>query len=319
MCSLIRCERILVVGQPRECIYHASNIYLADTLGDDELRKLRLVADELNLALPPEQLDKILRRKTPQEIEEQRAAVRQHDTDAKRLLAAAGEGALRRGLPRSLLDVLQSEGGTLTGTDVAEAAIATWHTDALKQHKWALDRLDPPSKWAGSSRAVRFVRSLGFSAEWAGERDGKRDPFLEVEGPYSLPELHDYQRIITDNVRRLLRSEHGNGAERRGMISMPTGSGKTRVAVQAIVEAMRDDGFRGGVLWVADRDELCEQAVEAWRQVWSSIGAQAVRLRISRMWGGMEKPQPTSELHVIVATIQTLDAKLSTQPASTSF
>ncbi len=63
----------------------------------------------------------------------------------------------------------------------------------------------------------------------------------------------------------MLRSERGENAGRRGMISMPTGSGKTRVAVQAIVEAMRDDNFRGGVLWVADRDELCEQAVEAWR------------------------------------------------------
>ena len=318
-CRLIRCERILVVGQPRECIFHASNIYLADTVWDDELRKLQLVAAELNLPLQPEQLEEILHRKTPQEIEKLRAAVRQHNTDAERLFAAAGEQALRGSLPPSLLDVLESEGVALTGTDIAEAAIATWHTDALKQHKWALDCLDPPSKWAGSPRAVRFVRSLGFSAEWAGERGGKRDPFLEVEGPYSLPDLHDYQQTIAENVRRLLRSEHSDGAERRGMISLPTGSGKTRVAVQAIVEAMRDDGFRGGVLWVADRDELCEQAVEAWRQVWSGIGAQAVRLRISRLWGAMEKPQPTSELHVIVATIQTLNAKLSNQPGEYEF
>ena len=100
---------------------------------------------------------------------------------------------------------------------------------------------------------------------------------------------------------------------------MPTGSGKTRVAVQAIVEAMRDDGFRSSVLWVADRDELCEQAVEAWRQVWSSIGTQAERLRISRMWAGLERPQPTSERHVVVATIQTLNAKLSRQPREYEF
>ena len=95
------------------------------------------------------------------------------------------------------------------------------------------------------------------------------------------------------------------------MISMPTGSGKTRVAVQAVVEAMRHDGLDGGILWVADRDELCEQAVEAWRQVWTSIGAEMARLRISRMWAGQPRPQPTSTLHVIVATIQTLNAKLS--------
>ena len=310
-CRLVLCERILVLGQPMECIFHAPDIYLSEALVDDESRRLRLVSDELELRLDPRQLDAILRRKTPQEIEKRRAAVQQCSTDAERLLAAVGEQALREDLPDSLLAVLESETAALKGLDFAEAAIATWHTDALKQYKRALDPLDPPSKWAGSARAIKFVRSLGFSDEWAGERAKKRESFLEVEGPYSLPELHDYQRAIAESVRKLLRGEYST--ERRGMISLPTGSGKTRVAVQAIVEAMRDDEFLGGVLWVADRDELCEQAVEAWRQVWSSKGSQASRLRISRMWAGQPRPLPTSELHVVVATIQTLNAKLSNQ------
>ena len=318
-CSLIRCERILVIGEHRDCIFHASKIYLSDSIGDDELRKLQLVADELELGLNPQQIDAILYRRTPQEIEERLVAIRQYSTDAERMLAAVGEEAIRNDLPDSLLAVLESYDQALTGADLAEAAIATWHTDALKQYRWALDRLDPPSRWAGSQRAVEFVRSLGFSAEWAGERDGKRDPFLEIEGPFSLPDLHDYQRTIVDNVRNMLRSELGDETKRRGIISMPTGSGKTRVAVQAIIESIRDDGFSGGVLWVADRDELCEQAVEVWRQVWASIGIQAVRLRISRMWGGLERPQPTSELHVIVATIQTLNARISNQPDEYGF
>ena len=214
---------------------------------------------------------------------------------------------------------MEGDGVTLPAIEIAEAAIATWHTDALKRLKWALDRLDPPSQWAGSLRTVEFVRSLGFSAEWAGERESKRDPFVEVEGPYSLPELHDYQRTIADNIRTMLSHEHGDGAGRRGIVSMPTGSGKTRVAVQAVIEAMRDDGFTGGVLWVADRDELCEQAVESWRQVWASVGSQAVRLRISRMWAGLEKPRPISRNHVIVATIQTLKARLSNEPGEYTF
>ena len=318
-CNLIRCEQILVLGQPRECILHASNVHLADTVGDDELRKLQLVVEELELGLDVHEIDAILNRKTPLEIEGKRAGIRQFTTDSERLLAAVGEQALRAGLPNSLLAVLASDCVELKGVDIAEAAIATWHTDALKQFRWALDRLGPPSQWAGSPRAVDFVRSLGFSAEWAGERDGKRDPYWEVEGPYALPKLHDYQRRVVKKVRDMLRCEHGDGAQRRGIISMPTGSGKTRVAVQAIVEAMCYDGFRAGVLWVADRDELCEQAVEAWRQVWSSIGMQAVRLRISRMWGGLERPQPTSELHVVVATIQTLKARLSTQSEDYEF
>ena len=310
-CRLIRCERILVADQEKECIIHGSDIYLADIVSGDEENRLHLIALELELELLPRQFDAILQRKTPQEIEERRAAIRQCSTDAERLLAAVGEQALRTRLPRSLLTVLENEGGALTGIEIAEAAIATYHTDALRQYRQELDRLNPPSKWAGSERAVRFVRSLGFSEEWAGERNRKRDPFLEIEGPYSLPQFHGYQRTIAGNVRELLREKHGNSDERRGMISMPTGSGKTRVAVQAIVEAMRDDGFRGGVLWIADRDELCEQAVVAWRQVWSSEGTESSLLRISRMWGGQPPPQPTSDRHVIVATLQTLNARFS--------
>lgn len=318
-CNLIRCERIHVLGQPLECILHATNIHLADTVGDDEPRKLQLVVEELELGLDVHEIDAILNRRTPIEMETKRAGVRQNTTDSERLLAAVGEQVLRAGLPTSLLAVLESDGVELKGVDVAEAAIATWHTDALKQHKEALDPLGPPSRWAGSQRAVEFVRSLGFSSEWAGEREGKRDSFLVVEGPFSLPDLHDYQRTIVENVRNMLCNDQGVESVRRGIISMPTGSGKTRVAVQAIIEAMRYDGFAGGVLWVADRDELCEQAVEAWRQVWSGVGMIETRLLISRMWAGLESPQPTSELHVIVTTVQTLNSRLSDWPDEYGF
>ena len=309
-CGLVSCERILVAGQPRECVFHPPDIYLVGTVHDEEHRKLKLIEDELELGLNWNQIETIVQRRTPQEVEKRRAVIRQCYSDAERLLVAVGERELRSDLPDSLLAVLESNGTTLSRTEIAEVAIATHHTDTLKHYARALKNLDPPTQWAGSSRAVEFVQSLGFSREWAGERNEKRDPFMEVDGPHSLPELHEYQRTIVDNIRNLLSDEHGNGAERRGMLSMPTGSGKTRVAVQAIVEAMRDDGFRGGILWVADRDELCEQAVESWKQVWSSLGTEAVQLRISRMWEGQPPPISTNDLHVIVATIQTLNARL---------
>ena len=134
-----------------------------------------------------------------------------------------------------------------------------------------------------------------------------------------MPDLHEYQKTIVNNVRNMLRGAGVDSAKRRGMISLPTGSGKTRVGVQAIVEAMCCDGFDGGILWVADREELCEQAVEAWRQVWSNIGAQAARLRISRLWGEQPKPQRTSSFHVVVATIQTLNGRLKNSPDEYEF
>ncbi|MCY3932289.1 MAG: hypothetical protein OXH70_11270 [Acidobacteria bacterium] len=165
--------------------------------------------------------------------------------------------------------MLEADGQELGGKRLAEAAIATWHTDALWQHRGELDHLDPPKQWAGSPRAIAFVQSLGLPDEWAGKRTRKRDPWLEVQGPTKLPPLHDYQQRVA-------------------------GSGKTRVAVQAIIEAIAEDDFPGGVVWVADRDELCEQAVEAWRQVWSSVGQPRKRLPSSPRRWSTHRPSPHS-------------------------
>ena len=317
--ELIRCDQLLGSdGVPRDldCVLQDGTIYV--TRGEDEGEDLIAILRELGRNLTDDQIEKVLLHETPADVEAAREAVRQRPTDEERLLCAVGEAELRRRLPHGLLVILEEEIGTLSGVQVAGAAISTFHSGALREYRHSLSHLEPPSQWAGTQRAVEFVRSLGFGEEWAGDRKTRRDPYIEVEGPYSLPELHDYQRKVVRNVRSLI---HSNGAvgERRGMISMPTGSGKTRVAVQAVVEAIREDGFQGGILWVADRDELCEQAVEAWRQVWSSEGAQAARLRVSRMWAGQPPPVPTANLHVIVATIQTLASEISRQPGSHEF
>ena len=305
--NLVRCLRIVGDdGNEPPCVRKDSNVLLVGTGSDAD--DIRLVADEVGAE---GDLDAILRFVAHDEVEQRRARVREQSTISAKLLCAVGEESLKQRLPLSLVKALETTGDAFAGLEVAEAAIATFHTGALFEYRWELGDLDPPSRWAGSPRAVEFVQSLGFAPEWAGERRSRRAPFVEVEGPFSLPELHRYQQHIVGNVIDVLRHGQTNGSPRRGMISLPTGAGKTRVTVQAIVQAIRDDLYAGGVLWVADRDELCEQAVEAWRQVWSSKGAAAVPLRISRMWDQQPPPMATSELHVVVATIQTLHAKLS--------
>lgn len=310
--QLVRCERIRVGHEDRSCHLDGDNVYLSAGSDEDEHDGLRQVVRTLELNVNEATIRDIARGTTPAEVEERRAAVRQHATNAARLLAAVGESGLRAGLPESLLDALRHDSrDRLSGEEIAEAAIATYHTDALRQYRHRLELLKPPARWARSARAVEFVRSLGFAEEWAGERNVLRPPFEVVDGPWELPDLHGYQRTIVGSVRELLRAETSADSGRRGMISMPTGSGKTRVAVQAVVEAIRDDGFDGGVLWIADRDELCEQAVEAWRQVWASIGSRATQLRISRMWRNQPRPHPVRDMHVVVASIQTAYSRLS--------
>ena len=65
-------------------------------------------------------------------------------------------------------------------------------------------------------------------------------------------------------------------------------------------------------LWIAQTDELCEQAVQTFRQVWVNLGAQRTNLRLARLWGGNpnpSRPQPGKPV-VVVASIQTLNNRI---------
>ena len=290
--QLIRCDGFSNAGRVKEedeleCFIKDGTIYIArkDSEGDE----FQVVLEELGLQLSNEQMEAILGRTAPADVRAAREEVRKCSTDEERLLVAVGEANLRSRLPASLIAILEQAQGPLSGIQAAQAAVSTYHWGALREYRHILTRLNPPKQWTGGPQTVAFVRSLGFEEGWAGDKNMRRDPYLEIDGPRILPPLHDYQRRVAENVRQLMSSRTNDG-KGRGMISMPTGSGKTRVAVQAVVEAIRDDGFQGGVLWVADRDELCEQAVEAWQEVWSSEGAQDKKLRISRMWGGQPPP-----------------------------
>ena len=315
---LVRCDRLVDASGddlPTRCVSRPDEVLLVRM--DDERDELDAIVRELGLHLDGAAFDEILRRATQADVDRARSRVRAHVTDAERLLAAVSEAALLRRLPGTLIDILNRRPQPFTGVRVAEAAIATFHTGALKEYRHDIQHLDPPMQWAGGQRALAFVASLGFGPEWAGQPAPKREQFLVVPGPRSLPDLHDYQKVAVSHVKAMLNRSAAEG-ENRGLLSLPTGSGKTRVAVQAVIEAIRDDGLNGVLLWVADRDELCEQAVEAWQQAWASIGPEAKQLRISRWWAGHRQPQSRIDgAHVIVATIQTLRARLDRSSDST--
>ena len=282
---------------------HVAPILYVTGDGSDLRREVRLVSQGLNLEMRDEQIEAVVRHN----VDRDRSLVRERSNDEERLLLAVGREGLRSRLGESVLAAIEP----LTSAKIAKAAIARYHTGALKEYESFLAHLDPPSRWAGSVEAGEFVRSLGFPAEWAGERGRSRHPFQEVNAPYSLPELHDYQEQIVANIHEMLLAPPGGaGADRRGMMTLPTGAGKTRAAVEAIVTAM-DKGLEGSILWVAERDELCEQSVQAWCQVWSGVGPRGQGLRVSRMWGGQPAPKLGRGRNVVVTTPQTLKNKVN--------
>lgn len=307
--ELVRCDRLLArdgTPFPFDCVPIGSALFVRRGLSEEE--ELRAILREIGVSIPENRLEEVIEGRARKHVEAARAHIRECGSDAERLLDAVGEENLIERLPQGLVDILEMEAEPFEGERVAEAAIATFHTGALHAYRDFLDDLHPPHKWAGGRAAVEFVTDLGFAPEWAGRPTPKRAPFEDVRAPYKLPPLHDYQEKAVANIRDALRARR-SGGENRGLLSLPTGAGKTRVTVEAVIDAIRDGEVDGTVLWIADRDELCEQAVESWQQAWGAIGPEAEELRISRMWGGQNRPVAFDGAHVVVATMQTLGSR----------
>lgn len=228
-------------------------------------------------------------------------------TDAERLVLLIGVEALRSQIPGALLEAVEEVDGDLDDIQTAELALTVFGIEVLKEYSAVLkDRgLSLPSRWAGLRPAIKFVtEEVGFPRSYAGFAVPKLDESLEIPGPSSLPELHEFQKGAAAAIHELIRRP----TERRGLLSLPTGAGKTRVAVQALVTAMADAEVTSPVLWVAQTEELCEQAVQSWAEVWRAVGPEC-SLKVSRLWGGRQAGRREDDGdQVVVATIAQLDA-----------
>jgi superfamily II DNA or RNA helicase len=67
---------------------------------------------------------------------------------------------------------------------------------------------------------------------------------------------------------------------------MPTGAGKTRIAAEIISHFLNtgiNKGEQRQVLWISEKEELCEQAINGFTSVWSHIGKLSVN--VYRLFG----------------------------------
>lgn len=201
---------------------------------------------------------------------------------------------------------------------IAELVLARHGIGTLAYLRPQLEVLkyEPPKRW-GTAEARRWVSSLGFPDEYSVSTEMQRDAEESVLGPMPLPELHDFQRDVFGALHELWKCGQ---KRRRAVVSLPTGAGKTRVTVQAATELFLKEKARNRILlWVAQSDELCEQAVQAFRHVWRNLGSEQEDLRIVRFWGGHPNPgefNPDRPV-VVIATVQTLNARMGpTGPTS---
>jgi superfamily II DNA or RNA helicase len=161
----------------------------------------------------------------------------------------------------------------------------------------------------GKAWPRHFARVLDLPPAFAGLSGGQREPDrLEVAPFVPLPQLEDFQEELTAQVIEVL---NGDSGVNRGVLTLPTGAGKTRTAVESLVEWRLSLDRRGVILWIAQSQELCEQAVQAFREVWTDLGHRDARVRntleIARFWGPAAIPEDPD---IVVASIQKLHSAI---------
>ncbi len=273
----------------------------------DDAAVVSRLCERLGVPLDDAEIGRVLKNAHDATVEALMSKVRGLSTDEEKLLELIGAEAIRSRIPRELVEAVEESDGELDDFGTASLALNVFGIETLKHFRDVLVErgLQVPGSWLGGQPAARFVvADLGMDRKYAGFSDAGPPPKeVTVDGPLPLPKLHDFQRHSADAIRAAVRGEGGQ----RGLLSLPTGAGKTRVAVQALTEAIAGDELSSPVLWIAQTHELCEQAVQSWIEVWRSAGARRT-LRVSRLWG--THPQAASREdegpQVVVATINKL-------------
>lgn len=131
---------------------------------------------------------------------------------------------------------------------------------------------------------------------------------IEINSPYKT--LKDYQGNLFYRANEALGPPMS-----RLVLQMPTGSGKTRTAMEIVLSALQDGGNTDSsrVLWIANSSELCEQAVQCFVDVAKHVGR--VPIQVVRYWsdfssGNIFDPS-LAENSFSVASFQTLWSKLN--------
>jgi DNA repair protein RadD len=155
-------------------------------------------------------------------------------------------------------------------------------------------------KWGNNDETKKFVKFFNYP-DYIIPKNSKKNKTTEIifggnveRGDFkSLDMLLGYQSKIVFKALKIL--EYPNV---RLLIQMPTGTGKTRTAMEIIAHILnRRQGQQ--IVWLTNSSELLTQAAEAFEENWNHVGKYPIEMY--RIWGNGEIPKIHKENTVIFA------------------
>ena len=122
-----------------------------------------------------------------------------------------------------------------------------------------------------------------------------------------LPPLYDFQYTLSREIKEIL---DGKINEKHAIIAVPTGGGKTRLMVETIIDWLNEKGFeKGFIFWIAQSEELCEQAVDTFKEIFHDKG-KFNKLTIHRFFSNNNALPSPYNRGIIVANISMIFAHI---------
>ena len=131
-----------------------------------------------------------------------------------------------------------------------------------------------------------FVTVLGLNSKFNLNVENEEFEFLDSVISFDKPDLFfkslkEYQAGVFYPVHEYISQT----PYARCIIQMPTGSGKTRTAMEVVCETLNDK--QRDVLWLANTQELCDQAFYTFNEIWAFLRKNRSRainhIRLNRL------------------------------------
>lgn len=255
------------------------------------------------------------------------------------LLRKLDSTTLRRLAGGTIVDAISATGELQTEARIAEVLIYKYRRQILQKREIRLallDQLSPSEAKEFASKLClqssqgatpysslttyfgtwslkksrEFVQFFNLDPELISEPvadDREESQLLAMSSSANLPAkpfLHDYQKRVKDEVCRRLDQE-----STRFMVQMPTGAGKTYTALEAIVDRLRKPRRRRFIVWLVANNELCEQALSSFQDLWKLKGDH--KLRAYRLFDKFEPTFNAPEGGVVFASFDKLRPRLN--------
>jgi len=168
-------------------------------------------------------------------------------------------------------------------------------------------------KWERNNHTEDLCKILNINKELLPDKKELLPKIVSnFDAVYPFKSLKEYQSQVCFGSLNQLKNPAS-----RFVIQMPTGSGKTRVAMEVIAQFINENNDKVKILWLAHQKELCAQAFQCFIEVWSHLRAKKINL--FRFWDEGDKvllPKELIENSFIIGNFQKIYSEIINTPAN---